>query len=172
MRTYASTRLLCPALMIGMVGCGGSNLTLPADGAPSKLRAISGDGQEGTVGTQLPDPLVVRLTDGAARPVPGVSLKFEFQSDVPAAKIEPSTSVTDDTGFASVRVRLGSTAGSQVVESSLADDAASDLRTTFDLMALAKKGNDKKKGNDEGGGGGGSGKGHGHSDDDSENDDD
>lgn len=170
---YSSTRLLGAALVISVLGCGG-DLTLPADGAPSTLQAVSGDGQEGIVGSQLPDPLVVQLTDGVARPLPGVPLKFDFQSDIPAAKIEPSTIMTDDTGFASVRVRLGSRAGSQKVEASLADDADSDLRTTFALMALAKKSDDKKKGNDEGGGGDerrGKGKGHGHGDDDEEDDD-
>jgi hypothetical protein len=113
MCTYATTRLLCAALISWVMGCGGSDLTLPGDGSPSSLEAISGGGQEGTVGSQLPDPLVVHLTDGAARPVRGVSLRFQFQSDVPAAKIDPAIIATDDTGFASVRVRLGNTAGSR-----------------------------------------------------------
>jgi hypothetical protein len=158
MCAYSSIRLLCAALMIGMVGCGGSELTLPADGSPSTLRAISGDGQEGAVGAELPKPLVVRLTDGAARPVSGVSLKFQFQSDLPAAKVDPAIVATDDTGFASVTVRLGSTAGAQIVEARLTDDASSDVRTTFGLTAVDKKGND--------GGGGGKGKGRGHGGDD------
>jgi hypothetical protein len=157
-----SIRVLCAALMIGMMGCAGGDLTLPADGSPSTLRAISGDGQKGTAGTELPKPLVVRLTDGAARPVSGVSLKFQFQSDLPAAKVDPAIVATDDTGFAAVTVRLGSTVGAQIVEARLTDDASSDVRTSFGLTAVDKKGND-------GGGGGkgkGTGRGHGSDDDD------
>ena len=167
MCTYSSPRLLCFALITVVVACGGSDLTLPGDGSPSSLRAISGDGQEGTVGSHLAAPLVVRLTDGAARPVSGVSLRFRFESDVPAARIDPAIVATDDTGFASVQVRLGSTAGDQTVEARLADDATSDLRTTFGLTAVEKKGNDGG-----GGGGGGKGRGRDHDDDDDDDDDD
>jgi hypothetical protein len=125
----------------------GSDLTLPA-GSPS-LRAFSGDGQEGTVGTELPEPLVVRLTDGA-NPVAGVALEFRFRDEVPAARVEPSTRETDDSGFAAVRVRLGNTVGPQTVEASVADETANDLRTVFGLTAL------EGDGDGDGGGGGGS----------------
>jgi hypothetical protein len=158
MCTYSYPRLLSLALITAVVACGGGDLTLPGDGLPSSLRAVSGDGQEGTVGSQLPEPLVVRLTDGAARPLSGVSLKFQFQSDVPAARINPAIVATDDTGFASVEVRLGNTAGEQTVEARLADDATGDLRTTFDLTAV------KKKGKDGDGGGEGDGRGSGSHD--------
>lgn len=158
MCTHSYPRLLSLALITAVVACGGGDLTLPGDGLPSSLRAVSGDGQEGTVGSQLPEPLVVRLTDGAARPLSGVSLKFQFQSDVPAARINPAIVATDDTGFASVEVRLGNTAGEQTVEARLADDATGDLRTTFDLTAV------KKKGKDGDGGGEGDGRGSGSHD--------
>jgi hypothetical protein len=146
------------------MACGGSDLTLPGDGFPSALRAISGYNQEGTVGTELPEPLVARLIDGAGHPLAGVSLEFKFRNDVPAARIEPSEVVaTDDSGHASVRVRLGNEPGSQTVEASLAETPGSDLRTSFGLTALEKKGNDDD-GDD--GGGRGRGRGHGHDDDD------
>jgi hypothetical protein len=125
----------------------GSDLTLPA-GSPS-LQAFSGDGQAGTVGTELPEPLVVRLTDGA-NPVAGVALEFRFRDEVPAARVEPSIRETDDSGFASVRVRLGNIVGPQTVEASVADETANDLRTVFALTAL------EGDGDGDGGGGGGS----------------
>lgn len=168
MCTYATTRLLCAALISWVMGCSGNDLTLPGDGSPSALRAISGYDQEGTVGTELPEPLVARLTDGAARPLVGVPLEFRFRDDVPAARIEPSDVVaTDDSGFASVRVRLGSRVGSQMVEASLAGASGSDLSTSFGLTALEKKGDDG-----DGGGGGGRGRGRGHDNDDDDDDDD
>jgi hypothetical protein len=147
MCAYYSTRVLCAALISWVIACGG-DLTLPAGGSPS-LRAFSGDGQEGTVGTELPEPLVVQLTDGAANPVAGVALEFRFRDQVPAARVEPSTRETDDSGFASVRVRLGRTVGPQTVEASVVDESANDLRTTFGLTAL------EGDGDGDGGGGGG-----------------
>jgi hypothetical protein len=96
---------------------------------------MSGSGQQGAVGTQLPDPLVVRLTDGVARPVAGVAVNFRFQSDVPGAQFEPATVTTNDTGFAFVRVRLGTTAGNQTIEAAVG--AGSALLTTFGVTALA-----------------------------------
>jgi hypothetical protein len=150
------------------MACAGSDLTLPGDGSPSALRAISGDGQEGTVGTELPKPLVARLVDGAGHPLPEVSLEFRFRDDVPAARIEPSEIVaTNDSGFASVRVRLGSRAGSQTVEASLAE-ATSDLSTSFDLTALEKEPDDED-GDDRSGRG--RGRGHDREDDDEDDDD-
>lgn len=167
--------LLCLALTAALGGCS-SGVTLPPDGSPSQLEAFSGDGQEGTVGTLLPDPLVVRLTDGALRPVSGVSLRFQFRDDAPAARVEPSTVSTDDSGFASVQVRLGTMAGPQTVEAALEESAPADLRAAFGLTALAREpGNENKGGGggddhgggdhgDEGGAGQGDGNGHGHGD--------
>jgi hypothetical protein len=159
MRTFSPFQLLSVVLTTTLAACAGGDLTLPADGSPASLRAMSGSGQQGTVGTQLPDPLVVRLTDGAARPVPGVVVDFRFESDVPGAQFDPATVTTDDTGFASVRVRLGSTAGAQTIEAAVGANPSSDLLATFGVTAVAPS--------DGGGGhpgkskkGGGKGKGH------------
>jgi hypothetical protein len=93
---------------------------------------------------------VVRLTDGA-NPVAGVALEFRFRDEVPAARVEPSSiRETDDSGFASVRVRLGNIVGPQTVEASVADETASAVRTVFALTAL------EGDGDGDGGGGGGS----------------
>jgi hypothetical protein len=156
MCAYYSTRVFCAALISWVMACGG-DLTLPA-GTPA-LRAFSGNGQEGPVGTELPEPLVVKLTDGASNPVAGVALEFRFQDQVPDARVEPSTRETDDSGFASVRVRLGNTVGPQTVEASVADGTASDLRTIFGLTAL------EDDGDGDGGGGGGRGRGGSDADD-------
>lgn len=159
-------RLLCLAVSAALGACG-SGVTFPPDGSPSQLEAVSGDGQEGTVGTLLPDPLVVRVTDGALNPVSGISLMFQFRDDVPAARVEPPMVATNDSGLASVQVRLGTTAGPQTVEATLDDSAPADLGVTFGLTALAREpGNEKKAGDNDGGddgdGGGGQGDGNGH----------
>lgn len=120
-----------------LTACGGGNLTLPVDGSPVDLRAVSGDGQQATVGSDLPDPLVVRLTDASAHPVFGVAVVFGFQTDVPDAAVDPATVTTDSTGIASARVRLGTMTGPQTVEARVVD--AAELRTTFGLTALAQE---------------------------------
>lgn len=144
-----SYRVLMIALATALGGCGG-DLTLPDDGSPRSLRTFSGDGQTGTVGTRLDDPLVVELTDGSASPVFGVPIVFEFTSEVPEAEVTPSQATTDSNGLASAEVRLGSSAGTLRVQARVVTPAA--LNATFVLTALER---DKKK--DKGGKGG---KGH------------
>jgi hypothetical protein len=146
-------------LIAALASCGGETLVLPADGTPSNLAAISGNGQEATVGSKLPAPLRVRLTDATDRPVSGIPLEFGFQSEAPGGEVDPPTIETDDSGFAEVQVRLGTTTGAQTIEARLANDPGSDISALFGVTALAKR-NEKK-------GDGGKGKGHGggHNDD-------
>jgi hypothetical protein len=144
MCSHLSHRLLSCVLATSLLSCGGGDLVLPDDKAPVALQAVSGDGQEATVGSRLPDPLVVLLTDGAARPVAGVPLTFRFRDDVPDAEIDPASVETDESGRASARVTLGATTGPHTVEAVVAQGPS--LSTTFGVTAVAKRG---------GGGGGG-----------------
>jgi hypothetical protein len=140
MRAIFSPRLLGPGLGLAMLACAGGDLNLPNDDTPVELTAVSGDGQEAKVGTRLPDPLVVRVTDAAGRPVAEVPLVFRFQDEVPDAEIDPASVATDSTGRASVRVRLGTTTGPQTIEATIAQDAAPQARATFGVTALEKHG--------------------------------
>jgi hypothetical protein len=155
--------LLGLALLPSAVSCGGSDLTFPPDGSPSSLVAVSGSGQRGTVGTQLPKPLVVQVVNEAARPVRQVSLRF--QTEAPGAEILPASIATDDSGYAEVRVRLGTTEGTQTIEARIAEPA-SELRTSFALKALAEHSPRDGGGNGGDNRGGGHGRGHGHDDHD------
>src|SRR4051812_27405011 len=143
-----SSSLLGSALGLALAGCGAGDLTLPSDGRSLALRDVSGGDQEGTVGTQLPKPLVVEVRDRAGNPVPDVSLVFRFRDEFPDAQIDPPEQKTDPSGVASVRVRLGSTAGSQTVEATVAEDIAPEARVLFGVTALERRG-----GGREGGGG-------------------
>jgi hypothetical protein len=136
LRGLFPTPKLCVVLTT-LAACGGGDLTLPVDGSPASLRPVSGSGQQGTVGTRLPEPLVVRLVNEAARPVPNVAVDFRFQSDVPGAQFEPATVTTNDTGFAWVEVRLGSTPGPQTIEATVGVNPSSDLLVTFAVTAVA-----------------------------------
>jgi hypothetical protein len=123
-----------------LTGCG-NGLTLPADGSPARLEAVSGGGQEGTVGSRLSNPLVVRLSDANNRPVSNVAVEFRFQGALTDAVVDPTTGTTDTAGVASAQVRLGTNTGPLTVEAQVTQ--ASALRATFDLNALAR---DKGKG--------------------------
>jgi ABC-type phosphate transport system substrate-binding protein len=136
MCTYSLRRRLLAMTVVATLGGCSADLTLPGDNLLPTLQAVSGDGQEGIVGSQLPDPLIAHLADGAGQPLAGVSV--QFQSDVPTAEIKPATTETDDSGFVSVRVRLGTTAGTQTIVARVAEDTTGDLRTIFGLTALAK----------------------------------
>jgi hypothetical protein len=161
MRT-SSPFLLLSLIVTPLAGCGGSDLTLPTDGFPASLRAMSGSGQQATVGTRLPDPLVVRLLDGVGRPVRGVTVDFRFQTDIPGAQFEPATTVTtNDTGFASVQVRLGATPGDQTIEAAVGASPSSALLATFGVTAVAPQGGGSNPGKGKKGG-----KGHSNDGDD------
>jgi hypothetical protein len=116
---------------------------------------VSGDGQQGTVGSKLENPLVVKLTDASSRPIAGVPIVFEFTSDVPAAQVDPEQGETNSEGVASAEVRLGSETGSHQVEARVVSGA--ELSATFVVTAVEREPGKKNK-DGEGG--------HGEDDDD------
>lgn len=169
------TWLWFPGLLAApLAGCGGGDLLLPSTSAPADLVAVSGDDQEGVVGSRLSEPLVVRASDGAGRPVAGARIVFDFTFDV-GGVIAPDTALTGEDGQAAAEVRLGDETGQQTVEASVADLAVDDLRVRFDLTARARSGGGDSGGGDGGGGDsggdgdGGGGGGGGDDDDDEEN---
>ena len=127
---------------LAIVGCSSGDLSLPNDGAPARLTAVSGDGQEASVGSTLPNPLVARVTDAVGRPVPQIHLVFRFQTDVPDAEFTPAAVQTDSSGLALVRVRLGTTSGSQTIEAVIDEENAPDARAVFGVTALQRHGHD------------------------------
>jgi hypothetical protein len=136
---FFSARLLGAGLGLALIACGGGDLNLPNGGTPVELTAVSGDGQEAKVGTLLPEPLVVRVRDAAGRPLAEVPLTFRFRDAVPDAEFDPASVATDSSGFASVRVRLGTTSGPQTIEATIAQDP-SEARAIFEVTALEKRG--------------------------------
>jgi len=150
MGTLLPCRIIPLLLGVAVVACGGS-LTLPSDGSTATLTVVSGDRQEGTVGSRLDQPLVVRLTDSRSQPVAGVPVVFSFESGTSEAEIYFPEAETDSDGRARAEVRLGTDAGTHIVEA-----AAAELSATFDLNALER----------EKGKGGGGGRGNGDDEDD------
>ena len=123
--------------------CSGE-LILPSDDSPAVLNRVSGYDQQGTVGSFLADPLVVRVTDAGSQPIEGVAVDFRFESDVPDAAVTPQA-LTDSMGEAAAEVRLGTETGPLTVLAQVSQASSSELRATFGLTAVAGKG---KKGDD------------------------
>jgi len=74
-------------------------------GPPANISIVSGNPQEGTVGTALPAPFVVRVTDGSGNPVPGTTVKWAVQSG--GGHFPVASTLTNSSGVASNRLTLG-----------------------------------------------------------------
>ena len=94
------------ALAIG--GCGGDGSTGNAP-SPADVTIVSGNGQTGMVGTELPGALVVRVTDSGSRPAAGVTVSWVVTAG--GGSVTPATGPTDATGSASARWTLGTAPG-------------------------------------------------------------
>jgi PKD repeat protein len=94
------------------------------------LSMVSGDGQTGAVGSPLPAPLVVQVTDGFGNPIPGVEVEWTVTG---GGTVSEATTQTDAAGQTSVQRTLGSTAGQQTTVASAADLAGSPV--TFNHTA-------------------------------------
>lgn len=94
-------------------------LALP--GPVAALEKISGDGQSAQVGTELPDPLVVRAVDQYGNGVPEVEVTWSVVSG--GGSISPEVALTGETGEASGLWTLGSEVGEQTAKASTAEAA-------------------------------------------------
>lgn len=90
-------------LLFGLLilsGCSDSS-TGPGDGGrPANLVMIGGDGQSGLAGSQLPEPLAVRVTDRSGSPVVGTSVSWQVGQG--AGSLNRSSTPTDSAGEARV----------------------------------------------------------------------
>jgi PKD repeat protein len=104
--------LLVAGVPLVYAACGGDNLTLPGEGEPAHITLMAGsDGQSARVGAQLPNPLVVKVTDTQDRPVAGATVNFTFDDPTAGGLAEPGSGTTDGNGEASSRITLGSRVG-------------------------------------------------------------
>jgi|GEM_PF-3548918 len=99
-----------PLLLALLVACG-DGLSLPNEGQPSRLTAVRGDGQSGTIGEPLGDSLVVRVTDRFDDPVGGVQVAWTAEV---GGSVNPTTSVTSPDGYAGTQRVLGPEVGTYV----------------------------------------------------------
>lgn len=93
-------------LAVSVLRCG-ENVEPPV---ATDIEPISGDGQSGSVGAPLPNPLVVRVTDASGNPVPNETVRWTAQG---GGSVSSETSKTGSNGEASVTRVLGSQPGEQ-----------------------------------------------------------
>lgn len=72
--------------------------------------AVAGDSQSAPVGTTLPQPLVVQVTDAFGNPIPGVTVAWTADG---GGSVSEVSTVTGDDGQTSVERTLGDAAGTQ-----------------------------------------------------------
>src|SRR3954470_11554995 len=82
------------------------------------ITVVSGNNQTGTVGTNLPNPLIVRVRSGNVA-MAGVTVTFAVTLN--NGSVIPTSAVTDSTGRASTTLMLGTAAGTNRVVASAAN---------------------------------------------------
>lgn len=104
------------ALLLG--SCGGDDPVVP--GVPVAMQIVHGEGQHGTVGQELPEALVVLVTDDNDVPVPGQLVNFRVTAG--GGSVFAGAAITNDSGLAQERWTLGtSTAAAQTLEARAVD---------------------------------------------------
>ncbi|CAN5769305.1 hypothetical protein BH24GEM1_BH24GEM1_17780 [soil metagenome] len=133
-------RLALPAglLLVALTaGCGG-DVVLPGEGEAANLEIVSGDEQLGQVGSELAQPVVVKVTDTRDRPVANQEVGFSVESG--GGSVEPATVTTNDDGEAAANWTLGPSTGSNLLRVQTARGGSGTLEVTFEATALAGTG--------------------------------
>lgn len=85
----------------------GADLSVQAVG-PSRVRIQSGNSQTGAVGSTLPAPLAVKVTDSNGNGLSGVAVAWQVTRG--GGSLSSSTTATDGSGIARVNLTLGASA--------------------------------------------------------------
>src|SRR5258705_472574 len=93
---------------------------------PISMSVVSGDGQKGAPGSELPDPLVVRVEDSRGRPVSGQIVNFRVVSG--GGSVFAGAAISNRTGLVQERWTLGF-GGLQRVEARAIDPATGEPLT-------------------------------------------
>jgi hypothetical protein len=109
-------RLAAIAVLLSAISvrCGGEKVGPRPE--PSVIEMASGNGQVAPVNDELPQPLVVRVTDEAGDPAEGVTVQWDALG---GGNVSPATVVTDAAGLAAVSRLLGDTPGQQTTAASV-----------------------------------------------------
>jgi hypothetical protein len=126
-------------LIAGVLGCGSDLLlpTPPGGGEDVALSKVAGDAQIGTVGEQLPKPLVVQVLTQRDEPAVNRQVEFSLAPDAAAGEVSPEVAVTDEHGNASASWKLGTALGSHTVVARVVGSESETQQTEFRAEAKA-----------------------------------
>jgi hypothetical protein len=110
-----SAASVAAACLIG-AACAGGDLVLPNGTSPAVIEVLRGDDQFAPPGSELPAPIVVKVTDAAGHPMPEVRVAFTLGAGAAGGETTPDTATTDADGEASARWVLGDGLGEQQVD--------------------------------------------------------
>lgn len=128
---------LAALLAAASVGCG-EDLALPDPSAAGvELSIVGGNGQSGTVGEGLDQPLVVKVVDSSGAPIANLPVAFVVVSGDAGGRLEPDTAITNAQGEASTIWVLGTTPGDRTADARVVVTGDSSRVVTFQATALA-----------------------------------
>jgi hypothetical protein len=103
-------------LSIGAIGEATININVQP-GVASGIVKVSGDGQTGRPGQQLPTQLVAQVQDGGGNPLAGASVRWEILSGT--ATLNPTSSTSDSSGNVRTTVTLGNQTGNVQIKATV-----------------------------------------------------
>jgi hypothetical protein len=126
------------ALFAALASCDSPTET-DRPGAPARLDVVSGDLQTAEVGTELPQPLVVRVTDADGTPLAGQIVNFRVVSG--GGSVFAGAAQTNADGMAQERWTLGNTArDTQRVEARAVDPVTGQALVFGTFRAVGRAG--------------------------------
>jgi hypothetical protein len=138
MKQFALFLPAAAAWFLGLTGCGG-DLTLPASPPTTglSLAVLQGDGQTGTVGQPLPNPVVVVVRTEAGVPIPDRQVVFVQTTTGTNDTFDPDTVVTDAQGKALTHWVLGTTPGSYSAQATVVPQGDTAVPVPAQIQAAA-----------------------------------
>jgi hypothetical protein len=134
--TLGGLRPLLAASLAATLACG-EDLALPdPSGAALELSVTSGNGQTGTVGQPLANPLVIKVAAESGQPVSGRRVAFIVAGEG-SGSFDPDTAETNDRGEAVALWTLGTVPGAQSGEARLVTDLETPPHAEFQGTAVA-----------------------------------
>jgi hypothetical protein len=100
-------------LLVTLAGAGGCTLNTDVSG-PTLVLKVSGEGQQGPKSTALPTPLAVAVFNQFGGRLRNITVTWTITSG--GGALSETSTVTDDTGTASVIYTTGPTAGIETVQ--------------------------------------------------------
>jgi len=129
--------VLIGAGMLTLASCGDGSITdgVGLEPAPAKLDIVSGQQQSAPANAELPEPLVIRVTDAKGNPLGGQIVNFRVTSG--GGSVFGGASLTNSSGIAQERWTLGSALGAQSLEARAVDATTGEKRVYATFQANA-----------------------------------